>query len=117
MISLLFIPFGIFILMLPVVHYIFGVTSAYQLLSPLLSLLFIPFYPLVMLLHLLGFGGILDSVLLWLFSLPGKSAENLLPLCVMLGYAGLSLGAIWSKKLFYGVFGVAVIYGIYLFTP
>jgi len=43
MITVLFIPIGIFILMLPVVHHIFGVTSVYQLLSPLLSLLFIPF--------------------------------------------------------------------------
>ena len=115
MITLLFIPFGIFILMLPVVHHIFGVTSAYQLLSPLLSLLFIPFYPLVMLLHLLGFGEMLDSVLLWLFSLPGKSVENLLPLWAMLGYVGLSLGAIWSRKLFFVVLGVAVGYSIYLF--
>jgi competence protein ComEC len=117
MITLLFIPFGIFILMLPVVHHIFGVTSGYQLLSPLLSLLFIPFYPLVMVLHLVGFGGVLDSPLLWLFSLPNESTDNLLPLWAMLGYVGLSLGAIWSKKLFYGVFGVAVIYGIYLFSP
>ena len=117
MITLLFIPFGIFILMLPVVHHIFGVTSGYQLLSPLLSLLFIPFYPLLMFLHLVGFGGVLDSPLLWLFSLPEESVENLLPLWAMLGYVGLSLGAIWSRKLFYGVLGVALIYGIYLFTP
>ena len=114
-ITLLFIPFGIFILMLPVVHHIFGVTSAYQLLSPLLSLLFIPFYPLVMFLHLLGLGGMLDSVLLWLFSLPGKSLDNVLPLWMMLGYVGLSLGAIWSRKLFFVVIGLAVGYGIYLF--
>ena len=114
-ITLFFIPFGIFILMLPVVHHIFGVTSAYQLLSPLLSLLFIPFYPLVMFLHLLGLGGMLDSVLLWLFSLPGKSLDNVLPLWMMLGYVGLSLGAIWSRKLFFVVIGLAVGYGIYLF--
>jgi len=67
MITILFIPVGIFILMLPVVHHIFGVTSTYQLLSPLLSLVFIPFYPLVMVLHLVGFGGVLDSPLLWFF--------------------------------------------------
>jgi len=115
MITLLFIPFGIFILMLPVVHHIFGVTSGYQLLSPLLSLLFIPFYPLVMVLHLVGFGGVLDSPLLWLFSLPNESTDNLLPLWAMLGYVGLSLGAIWSRKLFYGVIGVALGYGMYLF--
>ncbi len=115
-ITLLFIPFGIFILMLPVVHGIFGVTSGYQLLSPLLSLLFVPFYPLVMVLHLIGFGGIFDSALLWLFELPKESVDRLLPTWAMLGYVGLSLGAIWSRKLFYLVIGLALSYGIYLFV-
>ena len=114
-ITLLFIPFGIFILMLPVVHAIFGVTSGYQLLSPLLSLLFIPFYPLVMMLHMIGFGGMFDTVLLWLFSLPDEGVDKLLPLWVMLGYVGLSLGAIWSRKLFFVVIGLALGYGVYLF--
>ncbi len=115
-ITLLFIPFGIFILMLPVVHAIFGVTSGYQLLSPLLSLLFVPFYPLVILLHMIGFGGLFDTVLLWLFSLPNESVDLLLPLWAMLGYVGLSIGAIWNRKLFFMVIGLAMGYGVYLFT-
>ncbi len=115
-ITLLFIPFGIFILMLPVVHYFFGVTSAYQLLSPLLSLLFVPFYPLVMVLHLFGIGDVLDSVLLWLYSLPKESTENLLPLWVSGLYIALSVAAIWSIKLFYSLLAVALSYGIYLFV-
>ena len=114
-ITLLFIPFGIFILMLPVVHAIFSMTSGYQLLSPLLSLLFVPFYPLVMLLHMIGFGGLFDTVLLWLFSFPNEGVEKLLPLWTMLGYVGLSLGAIWSRKLFFVVIGLALGYGVYLF--
>ena len=115
LISFLFIPLGIFILMLPVVHTIFGMTSMYQLLSPILSIIFVPFYPLVMLLHLLGLGGVFDGVLLWLFSLPTESTEKLLPLWVTLGYVGLSIGAIWYKKLFYVVLGLANLYAFYLF--
>jgi len=114
-ISLLFIPFGIAILMLPVVHYIFGVTSSYQLLSPLLSLLFIPFYPLIMFVHLINFGAVLDVSLLWLFSLPSESTDNILPLWLMLLYISLSIGAIWKKKLFYAVIGVSSGYGVYIF--
>ena len=114
-ISFVFIPLGIFILMLPVVHYIFGVTSVYQLLSPLLSILFVPFYPLVMVLHLVSFGGVVDSMLLWLFSLPTQSEEKFVPLWMILGYVGLSAGAIWSKKLFFVVLGLACVYGLYLF--
>jgi len=115
-ISLITIPFGIFILMLPIVHTVFAVTSGYQLLSPLLSLLFVPFYPLVMLLHLLGLGGIFDTALLWLFALPQESVESLLPLWLMYGYAALSLSAVWSRKIFWLLLGLATLYMIYLFT-
>ena len=115
MITLIFIPVGIFLLMLPIVHSIFGVTSPYQLLSPLLSLLFIPFYPLVMVFHLLGIGGSLDSVLLTLFSLPKESVENLLPVWVTGIYVLLSIAAIWSRKLFYVLISIAFGYAGYLF--
>ena len=114
-ISLLFIPFGIFILMLPIVHTLFGVTTHYQLLSPLLSLLFIPFYPVAMLLHLLGMGDLFDTGLIWLFSLPQDSQEKFLPLWAMFGYVALSFGAIWQRKLFYVVLSLAVLYGVFLF--
>ncbi|PHS41009.1 MAG: transporter [Sulfurovum sp.] len=115
-ISLVTIPFGIFILMLPIVHTVFGVTSGYQLLSPLLSLLFVPFYPLVMLLHLLGLGGLFDTVLLWLFALPEENAESLLPAWLMYAYLALSLGAVWSRKIFWLLLGAATLYMVYLFT-
>ncbi len=114
-ITLIFIPLGIFVLMLPIVHTVFPVTSGYQLLSPLLSLLFIPFYPFVMLLHLLGFGSLFDSALLALFTLPKISTESLLPLWVTVGYIGLSIGAIWSKRLFLSVTGLALLYANYIF--
>jgi len=114
-VSLIFIPLGIFVLMLPVVHTLFGVTSLYQLFSPLLSLLFIPFYPLVMVLHLLGLGSLLDTVLLALFAMPTSSSESLFPIWAMFGYIGLSIGAIWSKKLFWSLWGWASSYMVYLF--
>jgi len=115
-ISFIFIPLGIFVLMLPVVHGIFSVTSIYQLMSPLLSILFVPFYPLVMLLHLLGLGGICDNALLWLFTLPTQSVEHLLPLWAVASYVGISIWAIWYRKVFYSVLGFSILYGFYLFT-
>lgn len=115
MIMFLVIPVGIFLLMQPFVHSIFGMTSAYQLLSPLLSLLFIVFYPLLMFLHLLGLGGIFDGTLLWLFSLPTVSVEHILPFWAWLVYMALSLAAIWSRKLFYALLGSALGYAGYLF--
>ncbi len=114
-VSLIFIPLGIFVLMLPVVHTLFGATSLYQLLSPLLSLLFIPFYPFVMVLHLLDLGSLLDTGLLALFSMPKSSDESLFPVWATVGYIGISIGAIWSKKLFWSVWGWASSYMVYLF--
>ena len=115
LITLLVIPVGIFLLMLPLVHNIFGVTSAYQLLSPLLSLIFIVFYPLMMFLHLVNLGGIFDGLLLWLFSLPTISVEHILPFWLGLIYVTLSLAAIWNRKIFYMLFGSALVYTGYLF--
>jgi competence protein ComEC len=115
LITLGVIPIGIFILMLPIVHAIFGVTSTYQLMSPILSLLFVFFYPLVMLLHLLGIGGIFDTYLLWLFSLPANSVVSVIPSWLALGYLGLSMIAIWYRKVFYMVLGLAILYMFYLF--
>ncbi|RLA57643.1 MAG: ComEC/Rec2 family competence protein [Epsilonproteobacteria bacterium] len=117
LISLVFIPFGIFILMLPIVHGIFGMTSEYQLLSPFLSLIFIVFYPLVIFAHVLSFGAVLDDILLTLFSLPSKGKEILLPLGFVYGYILLSLVAIAKRKGFYLLLLCAVLYMLYLFVP
>ena len=114
-ISLLVIPVGIFVLMLPVVHTVFGLTTPYQLLSPLLSLLFIPFYPLVIVLHLLGSGNLLDGSLLWLFGFTGEYSDRILPLWAASVYMGLSVVAIWSRGAFGLLLGVALCYGAYLF--
>jgi len=114
-VTLLVIPVGIFLLMLPIVHMVFGTTSFYQLLSPILSILFIPFYPLAMLLHLLGIGYIFDTALLWLFDLPVKGEEHLLPLWMGIVYIILSLAAVRYRLIFYVVLGSALLYTGFLF--
>ena len=114
-ITLIVIPIGIFVLMLPIVHAIFGVTSLYQLLSPLLSLLFVPFYPIAMILHLLGWGDFFDGILLGLFSLPQEGKEHILPLWMVVSYIALSIGAIWNKRVFYSLLTLSMLYMIYLF--
>ena len=115
LIMLLVIPVGIFILMLPIVHGIFGVTTPYQLLSPILSLLFIPFYPLTFLLHLVEMGDLFDPLLQWLFTLPKESSKMLLPWWMVAGYIALSLGAIRYRVFFYATLLLASVYAVYLF--
>ena len=110
------IPFGIFVLMQPLVHGVFGVTSPWQLLSPLLSIGFIVFYPLAMVLHLLGIGGALDGGLTYLFALPVTSEEHLLPAWAVAGYLLLSVAAIGRREVFWVLGVVATGYGLYLFV-
>ncbi|MDD3324774.1 MAG: ComEC/Rec2 family competence protein [Sulfurospirillaceae bacterium] len=53
----------VYLLMMPIVHFIFSVFTPLQLFSPILSILFVLFYPLSMLLHVVGFGDVLDEFL------------------------------------------------------
>jgi len=115
LINLLYIPFGIFLFMLPAVHSVFGVTALWQLLSPFLSLLFIVFYPLVIALHLVGYGGVLDDLLLWLFSLPSIEKESILSIEFFGVYILLSLLAIKSRVALLSVFLMALLYFCYLY--
>ena len=61
--SFLFFNFWIFLAMNPISHYVFGTTSNAQLFSPLLTILFTLFYPISLLLHIIGFGYIFDDIL------------------------------------------------------
>jgi len=115
-VALVCIPMGIFVLMQPLVHGIFGVTTIWQLLSPLLSLGFVIFYPVSMVLHLVGYGGVLDGMLTWLFALPEASGEYLLPWWGVLGYGVFSLVAIWRREALVVLLTVAVGYVGYLYT-
>ena len=63
----IFLHFWIYLMMIPNIHLLFFNFSYYQLLSPILSMLFIIFYPLEIFLHLIGFGNLVDFLLLKLF--------------------------------------------------
>jgi len=104
---MLLISFGIFILMSPIVHIIFPITTTLQLYSPFLSLAFSPFYPLSIFAHLIGYGGVFDSLLLSLFSLNSDSWSLKLDMIYGVVYLLLSFGAIYSRWLFYLLFVVA----------
>ncbi len=110
------IPLGIFLLMLPVVHLLFPVTSPWQLLSPILSLLFVPFYPLVMGLHLIGVGDLIDPWLTALFALPNTPTTSLLPWWAGTLYGVLSLAAIQYRTAFVILMIVVAGYAGYLFA-
>jgi len=100
-IALIAIPVGIFLLMFPVGHFFFENSTIWQLASPPLSILFIPFYPITAMLHILGWGGVFDNILKILFNLPQDSIDIVMPLPLFIIYLALSLLSIFSKKVFY----------------
>jgi competence protein ComEC len=111
----LVIPVGIYLLMFPVSHTLFPIVSPWQHLSPLLSLAFVPFYPLSILLHLLGLGGVLDPLLAWIWHLPeGTVAVKSLPVWLLPLYGALALAAIRFRLALWLMFGVAVLGMIWL---
>ncbi len=119
-ITLVGIPVGIFLLMFPIGHYFFGNTTIWQLMSPPLSVLFIVFYPLVAILHLFGIGGVFDTPLQVLFSLPAESIKVAMPTPIILAYIVVSIEAIFSKKAFFTTLIFASLItawymGVYLF--
>ncbi|SFV63139.1 Competence protein [hydrothermal vent metagenome] len=95
------ISFGIFVLMLPIVHIIFPTTSTLQLYSPLLSLGFSFFYPISIFCHMVGRGGMFDGVLLKLFTLESQVVDVKIGMIFGVGYLFLSIGAIYYRRLFY----------------
>jgi competence protein ComEC len=114
LISLL-LSFGIFILMLPIVHMVFPVVSQLQLSSPFLSLGFSIFYPISMGAHLIGIGDIFDKALLKLFMLKVDDYTFLLTPFYGAIYILLTLLSIYSKYIFYLLFLIAFSFSIRLF--
>ncbi len=80
----------VYVMMLPIVHYIFPKFTFLQLLSPLLSIAFIIFYPLELFLHLIGQGSLLDGLILKLFELKSTVYHIHTPLWFLVLFVGLS---------------------------
>jgi competence protein ComEC len=101
------IDLGVYLLMVPIVHTFFPVFTFLQLTSPLSSLVFIVFYPLGVLLHVIHLGGILDAYLLDFLHVKAQSYMLSFPWWILVLYVGVSLMAIRSKLALYGCLGFA----------
>ncbi len=110
--SFLLLNVWVFLAMLPLSLFVFGVFNPLMLLSPLLSMLFVVFYPLALLLHLIGSGGMLDGIV-DLLALAGDGIRVELPLWLFGCYLLASLIAIWRLKALYLAYGAVAIFLIY----
>ena len=91
---------AIFFSITPIVHYFFPYFSPYQLVSIPVSVAFVVFFPLMIVLHIFGFGGIFDRWLDMVVNAEIPSIDCYLPLPFALIYVALSFGAIGSKKIY-----------------
>lgn len=113
------LPFWVYLLMLPYSLAIFTNFSLLHPLSILWTSLFSLFYPLVMFLHIFGFGNLLDGVLLWLINLDTNSVSIELDVKFLYAQILLSLLSIYKKNFLLGlvVYTLSIfIYAIYCVT-
>ena len=96
--TLFLLNIWVYIMMLPIVHFIFPKFTLLQLLSPLLSIAFIIFYPLELFLHLIGQGGLLDGLILKLFDLKSEVYQIHTPLWFLVGFLSLALFFAFKKE-------------------
>ncbi|WP_051420652.1 ComEC/Rec2 family competence protein [Helicobacter pametensis] len=104
----------LFFNMLPLTHLFFPTFALYSWLAIPLSILFAPFFVLVFILHLVGFGGILDPYLLPSLTLSFDQIAFLIPWWVGLVYVGISLGAIFSRLMYFCSLGAGFTLWVYL---
>ena len=87
----------VYLFMLPVSLFIFQNFSIYHPFSIILAILFAPFYPLSIFLHIIGFGDFFDTFFEWLLVLGEDGTKVELNFYLFLLHAALSFVAIWSK--------------------
>jgi len=106
------LPIWVYLMMLPYSLVIFGNFSLYHPLSILWSILFTLFYPLMIFLHLINHGNLLDTPLEMLLHLETTAEHITLNAKWLIPMFLFSVGAIWSKKLLY----ITLFYALVIFV-
>jgi len=101
--------FFLFLMMFVISHSFFSNFNYYQLLSPIVTLLFTIFYPISFLFHLLGIGGVFDGIILKYLALGDSFFSVKFPLWFLGVFLILSLLAYYKKWAFYGINLLAII--------
>ncbi|MDR0747375.1 MAG: ComEC/Rec2 family competence protein [Helicobacteraceae bacterium] len=106
----------VFFAMLPIVHFFFPISAHSQLLSPLLTLLYSPFFIVELLLHLLRVGDLFDPFLIAAINLEVPVWLVSPPLWLMLSYAALSIAAIFHRAIHYALILFIAGWGVYQYV-
>ena len=109
----------VYFAMLIIVHYFFPLTAFTQLLSPILTLIYSPFFIIALLLHIIGYGGVLDSALLAGINYEITFWNVSPPLWLLISYICLSIAAIFHRYIHYIFIAAISAWGAYqyLYIP
>lgn len=106
----IFLNTWVFFAMIVPTHFWFGYTSFTQLYSILLSIVFVVFYPFSFVLHVIGYGDLLDNLIQNLLDINSNGKEIFTSFWQLSLYLIFSFFSIFSKKLAILVVFVGVIY-------
>lgn len=113
--AILLFNFWIFFCFNPIVHYFFEQTSLIQLLSPFITMGFTLFYPFELLLHLIGYGGLFDSVLMLLLQVDLDVYFVSTPFWFFIFYLVISFFSIFYKQAFWILNLLFLLFNLVLF--
>lgn len=107
--------YWLFFVINPIIHYIFYTTSIEQLYSPILTLVFSLFYPILLFLHFINQGDLFDNILLNIANIKINNYEVITPLWLFISYIFISLLSIWYKNSFILLNIILILFNSYLF--
>lgn len=110
------LPFWVYIMMVPIALYIFGNFNIYHPVSIVWTTIFTLFYPLSIVLHLIGFGDVFDSSLEMLLSLGDEGEIINIPSWIFYTHLAASFWSIYFKHILYAlIIFTCIIFGYALF--
>ncbi len=112
--SFILLHLWVYLAMLPVVHYFFGSFSLHQLYSPLLTMLFIIFYPMALGSHMVGLPTLLDPVIEELLRTRLFVIESFTPALFFYTYLIISLLAVYKRFFFFVTLLFSLLFLVYL---
>lgn len=106
----IFLNIWVFLAMVIPVHFWFAYTSWQQFSSIILSIVFIVFYPLILCLHVIGYGGIFDEILEKFLNISFEGKEIFTPFWLFILYIALSIFSIFNRYLAIFTVGLGFLY-------
>jgi competence protein ComEC len=107
-VNTLILSFYMYFMMFVIGHFFFYNFNGYQLLSPIVNVLFSVFYPVSIFLHFIGFGDLFDNLIKWYLILGEKYYYVKMEDFILIIFLFLSFIAYYRKWAFYGINALAL---------